>query len=383
MAPLPISQSSVLLPIGANQRPGLSQLVNFLKHGPAPSQLSQLQQKKRRLAKQWPRMPTIVEAEEEKECASLTSFVVVVSPPLQPPLLPSGLPENLTDPMALASSGQCADAFAARLKCACENDRCVLLSWLGGVFPSLALSEVGSHVVQIACKVASGAQRMVLISKLQGYIVDLCMSPHGCEVLTTLVESMPVSAIGFVPHELTGSGGQIARNRFGFRVLEAVTMHCSVPQMAALSQELVLEAAALSRHAYGHRVIQHLLEYGTQACQSCIIQNLMPEMPLLAMNRTASRVVQKALDHVGVKERYLIAMALLQSASPAVVDVACSRAGSSVIVEFANQEVCVSEFRVLLAKQGPRLAQSKFGRRVIDHFGILQTAARFVQSMQR
>jgi len=375
MAPLSIPQSAMPVQIEANQGPGRSHLVNFLKHGLAPLQLSQLQQKKRRLAKLLPRMPTIAEAEEDKECALLASSVVVAAPPWQPgQLLPSGLPENLTDPMTLASSPQCAEAFAARLKTACENDRRVLLSWLSTVFPSLALSEVGSHVVQVACKVASGIQRTMLVSKLKGTqtVLDLCMSPHGCEVLTTLVESMPVSAIGFVPQALTGRGGQIARHRFGFRVLEALTMHCSVPQMAALAQELMLEAAALSRHAYGHRVIQHLLEYGTQACQSCIIQNLMPEMPLLAMDRTATRVVEKALDHVGVKELHLIAMALLQSARPAsLVDVACSRGGSSIIVELANREVFVSEFRMHLAKEEPRLAQSKFGRRVIDHSAIL------------
>merc|ERR1719272_875060 len=150
MAPISVPQSSMLLQTEANQGPGRSQLVNFLKHGPAPSQLSQLQQKKRRLARQLPRMPTIVEAEEEKECASLASSVLVASPTSQPHLLPCGLPENLTDPMTLASSAQCAEAFAARLKSACENDRHVLLSWLSMVFPSLALSEVGNHVVQVA-----------------------------------------------------------------------------------------------------------------------------------------------------------------------------------------------------------------------------------------
>jgi len=370
MAPLPTSQSSVLS-IGANQGPGRSQLVNFLKHGPAPSQFSQLQQKKRKLAKQWPRMPTIVEAEEEKECASLASFGVVASPPLQPPLLPSGLPDNLTDPMALASNAQCADAFAARLKCACQNDRCVLLSWLGGVFPSLALSEVGSHVVQVACKVASGAQRMVLISKLQGYIVDLCMSPHGCEVLTTLVESMPVSAIGFVPHELTGSGGLIARNRFGFRVLEAMTMHCSETQMADLEMEIALATVHLSRHTYGNFVVQHLLEYGTQACRSDIIQRLLPDMPLLAMDRTASHVVEKAIDHANDRQLRLILLALLEAAKPvSLVDVACSRCGSAIIAEIAKREVFAMEFRLRLAEAQPRLLQSKFGRRAVCDFAL-------------
>jgi len=363
MVPGPVPPRSMLSQTGACRGERQSSLLGIVRQGPPrPAQFGQLQNKKRRLAQQLPRLPTIVEVEEEDDG---------VPPPAQSPPLPSGLPESLTDPFGLASDASWAEAFAMRLKTASKTERTVLLAWLSMAFAPLACSEVGSDVVQVACKVASGAQRILLISKLQGSIADLCTSPHGYQVVLTLVETMPVSAIGFIAEELTGRAGEIARNRFGYRVLEAMTMHCSGEQLADLAKELVLDSVELSRHVFGNFVIQHLLEYGSQACQSAIVQRLIPEIPMLAMDRTASHVVERALEHVNVPDQFSIAMTLLQAHKPvSIVDIACSRCGSCILIELARCEIFSAQLHFQLARNLPRLSQSKFGRRVIGHVAM-------------
>jgi hypothetical protein len=277
---------------------------------------------------------------------------------------------SVTEPFSIASNAGWADAVAARLKDACCSDRAPLLAWLCEGLPALAFTELGSGVVQLACRVAAGIERNVLTSKFQGSILDLCASPHGYQVLTTLVETMPVSAITFIARELTGKGGEIARSRFGYRVLEAMIMHCSESQMAGLIDEIIADTVQLSRHTYGNCVVQHLLEYGTDSCQSSIVRHMMPEMCSLAMDRTASHVVQKALDFSEVRQ-CSIAMAMVQADNPiSLADVACSRCGSSVLAELAQSASCAEDLRLELGKALPRLSRCKFGRRVVAKFDL-------------
>jgi len=99
-------------------------------------------------------------------------------------------------------------------------------------------------------------------------------------------------------------------------------------------------------------------------------------MPRLAMERTAHHVVQKAFDFAGVQEQYLIAMALLQAARPiSIIDIACSRCGSSMLAELAGNHACAEQIRPRLEPALPRLLQSKFGRRVAAQFSLLPLAA--------
>jgi len=343
-------------------------LLGIVRQGSA----AQLGNKKRRLL----RMPTIVEEDPEEDfvlalpARSTAEAGHQPRPQLQLP--PNVLPEFAPGLLRLTTHASYADEVLAQLKCAGESDRRVLLAWLSVGLPSLAFSETGSHVVELACKVAKGAERYALIFKLQGFVAHLCVSAHGHQVLTTIVETMPVSTIGFVATELLGQAGDVARNKFGYRVLEAMIMHCSESQMADLARELVSEAVALAKHPYGNFVIQHLLEYGTEASRSAIIEQLLCEMPLLAMDRAASNVVAKALEASDAQTQTSIAMTLLHTAKPiSIVDVACSRCGSSILVELANANTCAAELRLRLGEAAPRLTRSKFGRRVVDQFGLM------------
>jgi len=354
-----------------SDRRGPRGLLGVVRQRPAPKTL-QLPKKRRKLAHFLPKLQTIVEVEEGEEERTVQAAPLPMGAvaQLQAHVLPSGLPQLLTEPLRIASSPSLAQYVVQRLN-ACPIERVILLSYLSPSFPLLACSDVGSHVVQVACKVAVGAERTMISSKLRGFAVDLCFSPSGCQVLTTFIETMPVSTIGFVPSELAGRAGEVARSRFGYRVLEATIMHCTEAQMADLEKELVLETVELSKHTHANCVIKHLLEYGTQSSKSDIIQHLLPEIQLLAMDRNASRVVEKALNHATANEQCLIAGALLQARKTvSLVDVACSRCGSATLEVLATSKVITAEFRLQLAKHSLRLAQSKFGRRVIDHYAL-------------
>jgi len=295
---------------------------------------------------------------------------------MQSQSLPRGLSELLTEPLDLATSAPWAEAIETRLKEASKGDRRILLSWLCPALPFLALSEVGHSVVQVACRLATGTERHALIGRFHGSVADLCASPHGHQVLTTLIETMPVSSLDFVTHELAGQAGGVARHKCGYRVLEALSMHCSAEQMTCLANEIVLETVELSKHKYGNFVVQHLLEYGTQACRADMIRQMLPEIPRLSMERTANRVVQRALCHSSLQEQSLIAIAVAQAATPiSLVDIACSRRGSAVLAELANIDVCAADVRLRLSVALPRLSQSKFGRRVAAHFCLMSAAS--------
>lgn len=364
MAPLLLQQAIAGLPSGALRRTRQRGSLGIVWMGPS----SKLNNKKRKLLT----LPTIVEEDSEDSEEDLVPPATAPLAALQHPPLSSWLPESFTEPRFLASSAPWTKAVEARLKTACETDRSVLLTWLCSALPDLAHSENGSGLVQLACKVATGTERTMLVSPLQGFVASLCVSPHGHQALISLIETMPMSKIGFVAHELVGRAGEMARNRFGYRVCEALIMHCTEAQMSELGQEFISETVELARHGHGNFVMQHLLEYGTASYKTEIIRRLMPETSLLAMDRTASHVVAKALGCAVFQEQCLIALALLQAATPiSLVDVACSRGGSSILVEIADIGACGAEFRPRLLEALPRLVKSKFGRRVGERFGLM------------
>lgn len=316
-------------------------------------------------------LPTIFETncEQLREDAAP---LAAAAPQLQSQLRPRGLPELLKEPQDLAWVPLWAETVETLLKEACKADRHALLCWLCPALPFLAFSEVGSSVVQVACRVATGTDRTMLTRKFQGHVVDLCVSPHGHQALTTLVETMPICMLGFVIHELTGKAAEIARNRFGYRVLESMARHCSEEQMIGLAHEIVQETVELSRHSYGNFVVQHMLEYGTRVCQCDIIRQMLPGLPLLAIDRTGSNVVQKALDNSSLYEQRVLAAALAKATGPiSLVVIASSRCGSLLLAEMANSDVCTEELRPHLVEVLPRLSGSKYGRRVADLFGLM------------
>merc|ERR1719440_1479673 len=240
--------------------------------------------RKRRICK----LPTIPESVEENMTEEVASQACLKTNLLWPESIPSDSSASLPiDPMNLCADSSWADTVTARLKDACCSERHALIAWLSAALPWLAFTEMGSAVVQFAFTVARGVERDLLMCKLHGSILELSTSAHGHLVVATLVETMPVSAIGFVAQELAGQTVQIARHRFGYRVLEALIMHCAEPQLTRLAQEIIQETVTLSKHAYGHSVILHLLEYGTKSCKADIVRKMMPDIHSLAMDRTS------------------------------------------------------------------------------------------------
>jgi len=190
-------------------------------------------------------------------------------------------------------------------------------------------------------------------------------------VLVTLVQSMSVSSIEFVADEIAGCCAKVTRDRFGSLVLEAMAMHCSEDQLAMLAAELVDDAVELSRHPHSSSVIQNLLEYGPPKCRKAIAKRLIPEAPLLAMHHRGRFVVEQAFQHCDNEDHQAMVKVFLQATSPiAVADVACSRHGSSILEEIAWSDVVTSEIRFKLSMALLRLGKSKYGRRVMVHFGL-------------
>jgi len=322
------------------------------------------------------RLPTIAEDGEELEDVSVRGLATASStlsrPASTPSLALAMLPESLTDPLSIISNTDHASVVAQRLKDSSKTDRRQLFTWLLKALPALAVSEAGSKVAQVALEIAMGTDRDMITSGFHGSILNLCTSPHGREVVVTLVQNMPASCIEFVVNEIEGHCMEIACDKNGSCVLVAMTMHCSPAQIAKLGGELVDEAAQLSRHPRASSVIQNLLEYAPSECQTAIGQSLIPEAPKLAMHKPGSHVVEKALHYCDVEERQAMARVFLQANSPsAVVDVACSRCGSSILEEIAKSEFDTAEFRSQLSTALPRLGKSKFGRRVLVHFGLM------------
>jgi len=330
------------------------------------------------------RLPTIVEADaeelEEVGVQAPTSPTSTESSPTSTPSLAlAGLPESLTDPLSIISNTDNAAVVVERLKDGSKTDRRQLFTWLLKALPILSVFEGGSKVVQVALEVATGSDRIVIAHEFHGSVLNLCTSPYGHEVLVTLVQTMPVSSIGFVASEIEGRGKEIACDRYGSSVLEAMTMHCSQVQMAKLAAELANEAVDLSRHSRGSAVVQSLLEYASPECRVAIAQRLIPKAAKLAKHATASRVVEKAFRHCDDEQQQAIASSLLQAHAPqSLVDVACSRRGSSILEEISRSSIDTTEFCSQFAKSLPRLRKAKFGRRVMQHFGLtslIQTEA--------
>lgn len=148
-------------------------------------------------------------------------------------------------------------------------------------------------------------------------------------------------------------------------------MHCSECQMAGLNEELVQQTVQLVRDPHGSSVMQHLLEYASAECRLSIVQHLIPSVSLLAMHRTASPVILKALNCSRHARHSIIQAMLNGSATTSLVDVACSRCGSSILEELSLSNAYASEFHCQLSPALPRLVKSKFGRRVIASFKLM------------
>lgn len=298
-----------------------------------------------------------------------------------------GLPSFLQalSPLALTEDRELSDRVCAVLKDSSGDKATQLLRvirWLvgGDSSPSvfqLAVSALGCRVVQaalISANINSG--RDLLVNALKPYVLDLYESPHGNHVLAKVIEVIPSSSFGFLIAALASKGMvDVARHRFGCRILERLIEHCDEDDMRNWSMEIIEHAEELSKHKFGNFVIQHLLEFGSLEVRQHIMDRLLQVLPALAMHRSASHVVQSAISHA--QQDAVILRALLQSASPSLVEVACNRYGSFVIEQIANlplYKLLVSEGNTWIQdyfhRDMAKMCGSEFGKRVLMTFGM-------------
>jgi hypothetical protein len=310
------------------------------------------------------RLPPILEVDCEE----------VLDAPVEQILLncPMTTLADVGNPSLLAESHDNAEVFIKRLKDAGRPERSNIVAWVAKALPTLAMSEIGSRVVQAVLEVATGVDRKTVVSEFRGMVYSQCLSPYGHEVLVRLIENMPTQDIEFMAKEMRGRSIEIAKDRFGSRVLESLSMHCSADQLVALEDELVKETFQLACHPNGSSVLKHFIEYGSPEYKIGIVRCLLPNMILLTMHRIASHVIEKALTHCESSDSHMMVQALLQAAKPIPLeDIACSWRGSCVLAEIAHSGLCTSELRLRLSKSCARLSRSKFGRRVIESFELI------------
>merc|ERR1711907_197910 len=144
--------------------------------------------------------------------------------------------------------------------------------------------------------------------------------------------------------------------------------------MGDLVVEIINEASELCKDSCGNFVIQHMLEYGTPTKQSDLIHRLLPQISMITMHRIGSRVVEKALEHAEAPLLSSMSQAMISAPKPtSLVDVACSRCGSSILIQMLNVDACEHDLRIALSNVSSRLAGSKFGRKVLQSFGLMSS----------
>lgn len=308
------------------------------------------------------RLPTILESDGEGGKASWDS-----SGQAAPEV------ELLVEALNRGEAAERADQIVTKLTSGCRIDRQPILGRVVAVASTLALSEHGCRVIEAALGVVSGFERSELLTELQGSVVSLCQSKHGHQVMATVVEVMPPALVEFVIKEMVGTSVRLAQHRFASVVLDRVIIHCRESQTDELTEELIGEIDMLARHQYGSVVIQHLFEYGSPTRRARIIQHLLPLVLQLAMHRSGSNVLRRVLDYGEASDHHSIACELARaSLSPVTLaDIACSRSGSALLVEIADNDGCVvDDVRLRLFDVTPRLGSSKYGRRVLGRFGV-------------
>merc|ERR1712217_104700 len=214
-----------------------------------------------------------------------------------------------------------------------------------------------------------------LCTELEPFVAELYDSPHGNHVLTKLVEVIPAVALQPIIGQLQSQGPAIvAKHRFGSRVLERLLEHCSEMEIGELIDQIVEKSEMLCKHIYGNFVIQHLLEQGSLTRRQAILNHLLPVLPYLAMHRTASHVVQRALAHCDENLDQLVNALLCGHSPNSFTEIARSHYGSFVIYQLVDlrlkSPLHFNAVQHTLATHVEEIAQTNFGRRLVEHFGF-------------
>lgn len=247
---------------------------------------------------------------------------------------------------------------------------------LRGSVRQLAFEVQGCRVVQSALQHASRGDLMDLVSELHGHVREAIESPHANYVIQKAVEALPTSLSGFVAVELLGAGAEMARHKFGCRVVCRLLEHSALtPATEALAGEILAEAGKLSRHTFGHHVVQSVLEHGRPGQRREVVEALRGDLLRNSRNRNSSYVVEKALTHCDPEERAAMASELLSSPDE-VLQLAQCQFGSYVVKALARLPDEFADTTIaFLLQEAPRIAASKYGKRLLEDLGFEDGAA--------
>mmetsp|Transcript_58177 Transcript_58177/g.108933 ORF Transcript_58177/g.108933 Transcript_58177/m.108933 type:complete len:328 (-) Transcript_58177:336-1319(-) len=255
------------------------------------------------------------------------------------------------------------------LKAADQTARREALTFLVPALAPLALSEQGVRVGRVAVEVATSHDRPILLQAFRGSVMELCQSKSGHELLVLLIDTIPVFSLSFMVCEMIHACEQLSQHRYASNVIESMLLHFHPSQLAEISLKLVEAAPSLARHPQGSRVLQTLIEYGSPTCRQLLFRQLMPDIAMLTMHRAGSQVLRKALETSDASVQQMIAAAVLdgvRNKSVQVVNIACSRCGSTILQQIAccNSPI-VEEIQSRLIQALPQLEKSRYGRRLV------------------
>lgn len=256
-----------------------------------------------------------------------------------------------------------------------QERKAAIDSLRGNVYP-LAFQESGCRVVQQALEVAGATDAQALASELVGHVKEVYKSPTGNYVLQKVVEQLPPGPASFVAEELAGSACVTSKHRFGCRIVCRLIEHtANMNATKALVEELLDEADILCHHTFGHHVIQCVLEHGFPRQRARIANALFKDLPGAAMDRHSSYVVERALEHCSEQDRDRIVSEFCES--PGLIRKLSEDQFGVFVVRQLAHVLDGDDVEVLkrLGLDETFLLASKHGRRLLEDFGLVPTAA--------
>eukprot|EP00747_Dinoflagellata_sp_TGD_P161683 gnl/TRDRNA2_/TRDRNA2_178426_c0_seq1.p1 gnl/TRDRNA2_/TRDRNA2_178426_c0~~gnl/TRDRNA2_/TRDRNA2_178426_c0_seq1.p1 ORF type:complete len:422 (-),score=72.13 gnl/TRDRNA2_/TRDRNA2_178426_c0_seq1:312-1577(-) len=253
------------------------------------------------------------------------------------------------------------------------------LAALTGHVQALAFDEAGCRLVQTALKVATQHAAKELLDELRGSVYAACQCPNANYVIQKAVEVLPARLAAVVAEELSDVAVKVARHRYGCRILcRLVEHHCgdgADGPARKIIDRLLIDAVELCRHTYGHHVVNSILEHGSDEQRHIIAEALRIDAMHNGKNRHASFVIETALSCCSNNDVNALAFELLGKPGN-IAALAASQFGCHVARALLRVPGELSALAVdQLYRSAPKLAESKYGRRVLEEPQMAAAAA--------
>jgi hypothetical protein len=261
----------------------------------------------------------------------------------------------------------------AELKRGSAAERQGLILWLAPFAVQLSLTSSGTRLVQEALDLSRGSCWQELLRRLLPHALELSRSRHGNFVLQELATRMNSTEVLGLVEVLRGHVLEVAQQTYGCRSIERLIEHFSDPQITAILDDLVANARKLAVHKHANYTISAIIEHGQPVRRQQVLNALLPDATVLAMDRVSIHVLKSALT-CGEELRSCCVDSWLSSTSPSVAEMACSKFGSYILVDFkaVGSEADLERLRVALAPSLSHLQATEDGCRVLAAYGFSQ-----------